>query len=413
MSTKPVLKKGKQVNDPEPVSATFTEAQVQSAVLKAKLEIKTELERTTKELQAALSQLRRADEEIERVWVDKMNLEKDLRSQLDSREQQLAESERRANEFSLLAKTKEEWCNDLEIQLKTALTSPDDSVLEKELKSVKADLAQLTASFELEKSSRMKTEDKAAVLERSVSRLTTENESFCNDLKQAEARLVQFNVVRKELEEIEAVKMSLESRLETTNRDRLEISRQLGLVTEQLSQTSMRLRSHFTNNAPPDFESQRVAKESTAALELQRQETARYSAEVTRLTEQLRELKCSTIDWLSAENERLKRKSVEAARLLSEEQTVTAELKAKSSLFSELEAEREQLRAELEISKKDASEKHTALSGRIDDLQKENSAQKIRIDKFKEIQAVFGKSDVLSGLQALSSLTQTVGALGK
>ena len=373
-----------------------------------KVEGMVELERLNKELNGALAQLRHSDEEIERVWFDKVALEKELRGLLDARDQALSETQRMNNELTVLMKTKDEWILELEMQLKVVSSKPDDSVLERELKNVRGELAELGVNFEGEKLQRTRAEDKVTSLERSLTLANSENDRLENELKATAMKLAGLNQMKKDLEESESNKITLEGKVESLSKERTEISKQVSLLTEQLNQMSMRLRSHFAANGPPDFEAKRIAKESAATLEVQRQETARYSAEVSRLTEQLREIKCSTVDFLTAENERLKRRSVEASRLLAEEQAKSAEIKVKAGLYSEMETEKLKMLDEFEKAKNDWNKQQNELSTKIEILLKENSEQKVKIDKLDQIQNLMAKADVLSGLQALQSLSQTI-----
>ena len=407
-------------------TAEILKGQIQSLVSETKLPPKVraesgksekplrasyELDRVTKELNSTLAQLRLADEEVERVWFDKTNTEKELRGQLESKDQAVAELQRERNDSAVLLKAKDEWIAELEIKLATLQSQPDEAVLERELKLLRSDHAELSNTLNFEVAEKGKLGDKLAILAKSVESMREENDGLITELKQANSKLLGYTQLKRDLDEAQISKAQLSSKLEAALKDKDEQAKKIQSLNEQVSQSVLRLRSHFNEHKVPDLESERKAKELGALLDVQRLETAKYSAEATRLSEELREIKCSTVEWITGENERLRRKAVEAARLLSEEQDKVCEFKENSDQFKVLQTEHDELLKANEEEKASWIVKEANLSKQVEDLTREKNEQKKKIDKLMEFKTILSNPAVLTGLHALQNLTSTVEGL--
>jgi len=367
-----------------------------------------ELDRVTRELKSTTSQLRLADEEVERVWFDKTNTEKELRGQLEGKDQAVGEIQRERNDLAVLLRTKDDWISELELKLKTLQAQPDDAVLERELKLLRSEHAELTNAMNYEIAEKLKLSDRVALLTKQLDSQKLQNDNIASELHQAQSRLLGYAQLKRDFDEAQIARAQTAAKLETVSKDKDEQAKQIASLNEQLSQNILRLRSHFQEHKIPDFESERKSREFAALLDAQRLETAKYSAEATRLSEELREIKCSTVEWLTGENERLRRKAVEAAKLLAEEQDSCSEFKEHAVQFKILQAETEKSKEELERERVAWAQREAEMKSKLADVIREKDEQKVKLDKLLEFKNILSDPAVLSGLHALQSLTDTV-----
>jgi hypothetical protein len=372
-----------------------------------------ELERVTKVLSASLSQLRLADEEIERVWFEKSNMETELMGKLESMEQVISDINRQRNDLAVLLKTKDEWINGIELKLQREISQPDENVLRGELKQALADLAETRKSLHREVSERAKLSDKVLVLNKHLEQARIENEQIAHELSHAKAKLVELTESSRGLAEANMLKTQALSKLDIVSKVKEEQAKKIAHLTHELGQNEMRLRSHFLKHKIPDFKSEREAKQTFALLESQKLETAKFSAEAARLSEELRVIKSSTVDRITSENERLRRKTVEIASLLSEEQEQSSRFKTDAMLLCELQEEVTTMKAKMEEERADFATRESQLKLKLGSANRENSQQKLKLDKLERFKSILSNPSVLSGLNALHNITGSAGENGK
>ncbi|KAF4655899.1 mitochondrial peripheral inner membrane protein [Perkinsus chesapeaki] len=295
------------------------------AAARGNMEAEARLERANKEVECIKRQLKMADEETDKIWAERVYAERRLRDIIEQGDEKLHKMSAEMASLKVIMEERDKALRIMETRVVAArdIIRHDETTLERRTRELTEECEGLREEYEKVKEGRAAAEERLAHVEREMVVLQKECEKLRGETKQLPVVTVKLAEYphRRGCPQL-GLNYSGEEWAEQVARGDRELAnrrvaeKELKTLRQEMEQLLLKMREDIDCVQVETLK--RELHEARVMLTERQEEAAKSREELCRLRADLDLMKTSQLERLAQENDRLKRRSMEAQQLMDE-----------------------------------------------------------------------------------------------